>query len=323
MKAIVVHEFGGPEVLKLEDAPDPTPGDGEVLVEVRAVGINPFETYMRAGNYAIKPPLPFTLGVDAAGTVATVGKGVTSVAVGARVWIAPGLGTSTGTYAQKVVCSATRVHPLPDRISFAQGAALGVTYLTAQRALALKAQAQPAETLLVHGASGGVGTAAVQIARAQGLTVIGTAGSPEGRQAVLDSGAHHVVDHKSPTYREEIVRLTGGRGPDVILEMVAHVNLNHDLEMIASNGRIVVIGSRGNIEVTPRNFMAKDSIVTGMTLWATPEAHWARLFAAIEAGLQYGTLNPVIQIELPLADAPKAHQLVMEGGSRGKIVLIP
>lgn len=323
MQAIRVREFGDPEVLVLEEVPDLTPGDGEVLVEVKAAGVNPVDTYVRGGSYAIKPPLPYTPGTDGAGIVREVGAGVTHVHPGDRVYVAQGSGGSTGTYAPQMICGAAAVHPLPDRVSFAQGAAIGIPYATAWRALVLKAQMLAGDTVLVHGASGGVGLAAVQIARAAGLTVIGTAGTERGRALVRAQGAHHALDHASPDYRDEIRRLTGSHGPDVILEMLANVNLNHDLALIAPRGRIVIIGNRANVEITPRLVMSKESIVTGLTLWNTSEAEARRIHAALGSGLANGALSPVVREELPLAEAPIAHGRVMAPGAYGKIVLIP
>ena len=181
MKAIRVHEFGGPEVLKLENVPDLKPGAGQVVVRIHAVGVNPVETYIRTGTYASKPNLPYTPGSDAGGVVLSVGEGVTRVKAGERVYIA---GSLSGTYAEQALCNEGQVHRLPDNVSFEQGAALGVPYGTAYRGLYLRGEAKAAETVLVHGASGGVGTAAVQIARAAGLVVIGTAGSERGMQLV-------------------------------------------------------------------------------------------------------------------------------------------
>jgi len=323
MQAIRVRQFGDPEVLTLEEVPDLTPGDGEVLVEVKAAGVNPVDTYVRGGSYAIKPPLPYTPGIDGAGIVRQVGADVTNVKPGDRVYVAHGTGGSTGTYAQQMICGAAAVHALPEPISFAQGAGIGVPYATAWRALVLKAQMLAGDTLLVHGASGSVGLAAVQIARAAGLTVIGTAGTERGRALVRAQGAHHALDHTAPDYRDEIRRLTASHGPDVILEMLANVNLNHDLTLIAPRGRIVIVGNRANIEITPRLVMSKESIVTGLTLWNTPDAEARRIHAALGAGLASGALSPVVREELPLADAPTAHRRVMEPGAAGKIVLVP
>src|ERR1700722_15006173 len=170
MKAIQVFEFGGPEVLKLQEIPTPKPAAGQVLVKIPAAGVNPYDTYMRNGTYAIKPPLPYTPGSDAAGVVAALGSGVTSVKAGDRVYTAK---TVTGAYAEFTVTAEDQVQQLPPNITFDQGAAIWVPYGTAHFALHHQASARCGETVLVHGASGGVGTAAIQLARAWGLTVFG------------------------------------------------------------------------------------------------------------------------------------------------------
>jgi NADPH:quinone reductase and related Zn-dependent oxidoreductases len=322
MQAIIVREFGGPDVMKIEQVPDPTAGAGQVLVRNHAIGVNPYDTYMLSGNYATKPPLPYSPGADAAGIVEAVGADVTDVAVGSRVY---SLGTSTfksyGAYAEKVVCERHQVHPLPDRLSFAQGAAVGVPYVTAFRALHQRARIQPGETLFIHGASGGVGLAATQIARSFGLTVIGTAGTAEGVALVQAQGARHVLNHRESGYLDKLKELTNGAGPDVILEHLANVNLDNDLSALGFGGRIVVVGNRGRIEIDPRKAMAKDGAIVGMALWNTSPADMSRAFAALDAGLADGSLTPVVSTELPLAEAPKAHRLILEPGAKGKIVL--
>jgi NADPH2:quinone reductase len=215
------------------------------------------------------------------------------------------------------------VYRLPERASFAQGAALGVPYATAYRALFRRARLEPGETVLVHGASGGVGTAAVQLARAAGATVIGTAGSPDGLRLVADQGAHHVLDHTKPGYLTEVATLTGGRGPDVILEMLANVNLANDLGVLARYGRVVVIGSRGALEFDPRATMRIDATILGMSLFNAPPGEMQRIHAALGAGLENGSLRPIVGREFPLAEAPRAHEAVMEPQANGKIVLVP
>ena len=320
MKAIRVHEFGSPEVMKLEEVPNLTPGAGQVVVSVKAAGVNPVDSYIRTGTYAAKPPLPYTPGMDAAGTVEAVGEGVESVKVQDRVYVA---GTLRGAYAEQALCDAWQVHRLPERVSFAQGAGVNVPYATAYRALYNRAHGQPGETVLVHGASGGVGIAAVQMARAGGLTVIGTAGTEKGRKLVLEQGAHHAVNHRKEGYAEEIMAFTKGRGVDVILEMLANVNLARDLTLLALRGRVVVIGNRGSIEINPRATMQRDLSILGLTLMNATKEELVSIHAALIAGLESGTLNPVVGREMPLADAPRAHRAVMEPGAYGKIILIP
>ena len=320
MKAILVRAFGPPEVMRLTEVPDPSPGPGQLLVRIRAVGVNPVDTYIRSGTYTRAGSLPYTPGSDAAGVVEKAGDGARSFSPGDRVYTS---GTVTGAYAEMAVCDASRVHPLPAGASFAQGAALGVPYATAWRALFQKARAIPGETVLVHGASGGVGVAAVQIARAAGLCVAGTAGTAEGIALALREGAHHAFDHRSPGYLEEAAEMTGGRGFDVILEMLANVNLSKDLKALSMGGRVVVIGSRGTVEIDPRDTMGRDASIVGMTLFNMPDADRFAVHAALVAGLENGTLRPVVGRELPLAAAAESHVAVMSPGARGKIVLVP
>jgi NADPH2:quinone reductase len=177
--------------------------------------------------------------------------------------------------------------------------------------------------VLVHGASGGVGVAAVQLARAAGLFVIGTGGTEEGRRLAREEGAHHVLDHRAPDYLQQAVALTGGRGVDVILEMLANVNLDRDLNVLARRGRVVVIGNRGSIEINPRAAMARDADILGMSLLNTPPEELTGIHAALVAGMEAGTLRPVVGRELPLSEAARAHAAVLEPGAYGKIVLLP
>jgi NADPH2:quinone reductase len=324
MQAILARAFGGPEVLKLEDVPDPSAGSGQVRVKVNAIGVNPYDTYMRGGGYAINPGLPYTPGADAAGVIDQVGAGVNGWKSGDRVYVSgTAAGKAHGAYAQFVVCSPDQVHRLPDRITFTQGAGLFVPYVTAWRALFGRVNARAGDVVMIHGASGGVGVAATQFAVAAGCTVIGTAGSDDGMAVVRAQGAAHAVNHRTPGYLEMITKLTNGRGPDVIVEMLANVNLDHDLTVIAPGGRIIVIGNRGRVEIDARKIMTKDVSVFGTALWGIPPDEVRRAHQAIIAGLESGALNPVVGTEMPLKDAALAHQRVMEPNARGKIVLIP
>jgi NADPH2:quinone reductase len=242
------------------------------------------------------------------------------VKAGDRVYVG---GTVSGAYAELCLCDQGQVHPLPANASFAQGAAMNVPYATAYHALFHRAHAEAGETVLVHGASGGVGIGAVQLARARGLTVIGTAGTERGRRMVLEQGAHHALDHGAPGYLDECVRLTGGQGPAIIMEMLANANLQKDLGIIAMRGRIVVIGNRGTVEINARLAMNKDAAILGMALYHASPPQLAGIHAALVEGLRNGTLRPVIAQELPLAQAARSHEAVMEPGHHGKIVLVP
>jgi NADPH2:quinone reductase len=319
MKAIVVHEFGGLDVLKYEETPTPKPVAGQVLVRIHAAGVNPYDTYMRAGTYAVKPPLPYTPGSDGAGVIEAIGPGVTKVKPGDRVYTAKSI---TGCYAEYALAQEDQVHPLPEKISFAQGASLWVPYGTAYHALFHFAQPRAAETVLIHGASGGVGIAAAQIARALGLTVFGTASSQKGLDLAKREGAHQVFDHSKAGYQEEILKATGGRGVDIILEMLANVNLAHDTTLLAIRGRVIVIGNRGEVTINPRQLMVRRASVRAFTLWASTPDEEKEIHAGIFAGLENGTLRPVVGKELPLAEAARAHKEILEPGAAGKIVLV-
>lgn len=324
MKAIRVHAFGGPEVLQYEDVETPVPGEGEVLVRVEAAGVNPVETYVRTGTYARKPALPYTPGSDGAGVVEQVGRGVTAHRAGDRVYVAALVAQrNTGTYAEYVACDAAHVHLLPAHLTFHQGAAVGVPCSTAYRALVQRARLVAGETVLVHGASGGVGTACVQLARALGARVIGTAGSDAGRALVAAEGAHGVADHAQENYLDTVLAMTGNRGVDVIVEMLANVNLERDFSVLAPYGRIVVVGSRGTLEFSPRLTMGKDASILGMALWNVPVAEASAIAAGVNAGLAAGYLRPVAGRSFPLAQASEAHRAVLEPGAHGKIALLP
>lgn len=321
MKAIRVHQFGGPEVLRLEEVPDPKPGAGQVVVRLRAIGVNPVETYVRQGGYGRNPQLPYTPGSDGAGEVLSVGPEVAKCKPGDRVYVA---GSLTGTYAEQTLCTEAQVHPLPIRVSFAQGAAMGIPYGTAFRGLFMVGNVQPGETLLVHGASGAVGTAAVQLARARGVRIIGTAGSERGKNLALANGADYVLDHSNDAYLKQIMELTHGRGVDIIIELLANKNLGKDLPLLALKGRVVVIGSRGPVEINPRDALSRDAKIMGMTMMNATPQELASIHAGLVAGLALGTLCPAVGEEFALADVAQAHETVMRPtGAYGKIVLKP
>ena len=378
MKAIQVHQFGGPEVLTLADVADPQAGPGELVIKLEAIGVNPVDTYIRAGIHAMQPAFPYVPGSDAAGCVETVGEGVTAFKPGDRVYAAGSVrGSWNDCYAERLLRRADQVFALPEEVSFAQGSALGVPYGTAYRALFQRAGARAGESVFVHGASGAVGTAAVQLAASHGMTAIGTAGSERGRELVKAQGAAHVLDHtaagyldslaelcggKGPDvilemladvnlandmdgsergcdlvkaqgahvldhtaegYLDSVAELCGGKGPDVILEMLADVNLANDMEVAGHGGRIVVIGNRGAIEINARVAMMKDLDIRGMALPNTPDEPMAEIHAALGKGLAAGDLKPVIGLEMALAEAAAAHVKVLEPGAYGKIVLLP
>ncbi|HSI11384.1 MAG TPA: NADPH:quinone reductase [Chthoniobacter sp.] len=319
MKAIRVQQFGEPDVLQVADVPDLTPGTGQILVRVHAAGINPVETYIRSGKYAKLPELPYTPGTDGAGTVAALGTGVNNWKVGDRVYLA---GSISGTYAEQALCEPAHLHPLPENVTFAQGAALGVPYTTAHVALFHRGHLRSGEIILIHGATGGVGQAALQFAKAADVRVLATGGTLEGRTRLLDEGAYAVFDHHSADYPQQILDATDGRGVSLILELLANVNLGKDLPMLAQSGRVIVVGSRGPVEINPRDLMARNADIRGVMVFGTPAPVLTEAHVAIVAGLKDGALRPGIAKEFPLADAPKAHAAVMTPGTAGKIVLV-
>jgi len=229
----------------------------------------------------------------------------------------------TGAYAEYTLTPETQAHRLPGNITFDQGAAIWVPYGTAYHALKQEANARAGEIVLVHGASGGVGTAAVQIARAEGLTVFGTAGTDKGLDLIKREGAHQAFNHTKAGYTDEIMKATGGRGVDIVLEMLANVNLAADLKMLATHGRVIIIGNRGEITINPRDLMARRASARGFTLWAVTEAESKEIHAGLYAGFENGTLRPVVGKEIPLAEAARAHKEVLAPGSHGKIILVP
>lgn len=297
--------------MTLEEVPNMQPAGDQLLVRIRAIGVNPVDTYIRSGSYDPKPTLPYTPGKDAAGEV---------VGTGERVYIT---GSITGVYAEYALCAPGDVHPLPVRLSFEQGAAIGVPYATAYRALFQRARAVAGETVLIHGGSGGVGTAAIQLACNAGLTVIATAGTPEGIELTKKLGAHHVLNHRQHDYLAQISKITQGHGVNVILEMLANVNLGKDITVLAMNGRISIIGSRSPVEINPRDAMKRDADIRGVMLANTSPAERTQIFAALNAGFRNGILTPIVGETFNLADAAKAHEAVMRPGAHGKIVLKP
>ena len=320
MKAIVVREFGEPEVMKLEDVPTPEPAGSQTLVKIMAAGVNPVDTYLRTGIHAHAPKLPYTPGKDGAGVIESVGNGVTKFKAGDRVYTA---NTLTGTYAEFALCEENDLGLLPDNVSFEAGASIWTPYATSYRALFEKAKGTPSETVLIHGASGGVGVAAIQWAKNAGLKVIGTSSSDEGKELVKAQGADAVFDHADEDHFGEIREYTSGKGVDIIIEMLANENLERDFEALAMFGRIAVVGNRGSLQFTPRQAMTKDATIYGLSLFNAPQSVRDEIHAAIYKGLSEGYLKPVVRESMPLAEASRAHHEIIEKKALGKIVLVP
>lgn len=320
MKAIVVESFGEMDVMDLREIPTPQPAKDQILVKVEAIGVNPVDTYIRSGVYPVLPELPFTPGMDAAGTVAEAGENITRFRKGDRAYLA---GSLTGTYAEFVLCLENQLHHLPTRIGFTQGAAIGVPGAAAWRALFQRGKAKSLESVLIHGASGSVGLTAIQLARAAGLKVYGTAGSEKGLELIKSLGAKGAYNHQEDNYLEKLNEDTSRKGMDLILEMLSNVNLEKDLELLAPNGRVVIIGSRGRIEIDPRMTMGKETDIRGMSLFNATEMETKQIHAALKGALEGGSYTPVIAEKLPLSEAARSHRKVLESGNCGKIVLTP
>jgi len=324
MKAVRVHRFGGPDVLQVDtNVPVPDVGDDQVLVRVIFAGVNPVETYIREGQYSRLPELPYTPGSDAAGYVQQLGRNVTTLKVGDRVFVSGNSSTSSnsGSYSQYVVSNSTYVFPLHPRLSFAQGASLGVPFFTAYKALILRAETKPGESVLIHGASGAVGTAAVQIARALGAIVVGTAGTKEGMDVVSKCGAHHVFNHNHKNYDKKMVEHLGS-GFDVIIEHLANINLGHDVQMLKEKARVMIVGCRGAVSINPRHLMLPEASIRGVSLGSSTPAEWSEMGAAIVAGIEAGWVSPVINKEYTMDQVSQVHHdIVHSKGAKGKLVL--
>jgi NADPH2:quinone reductase len=322
VRHIQADRFGGTSALRVAKRSRPEPAAGQVRLRVHAAGVNPADVYILGGSYAFyQPSIPYTPGFDAAGTVDAIGAGVTDLKIGDRVFAAPLGLRHSGSYAAYMTCDAAGVHPLPAHLSFGQGAAVGVPYLTAYRALFQRGGLSAGETVLIHGASGGVGIPCVQLASGTGVTVIGTAGSEEGRLLVAQQGAHHVLDHTKPGYLDDIADITDGRGVELIIEMAADQNLESDFAALAKYGRIVVVGSRAPISFTPRLAMVAEADIRGTALWNMSDVDAGQATNSVAQHLARGSAVPVVARSYPLEQAADAMNAVMSSRARGKLIL--
>ncbi|KAK3578476.1 hypothetical protein CHS0354_038572 [Potamilus streckersoni] len=320
MRAVRVSLFGGPEVLKVEEnVPIPTPKEDQVLIKVIAAGVNPVDAYIRSGTYGVRPNLPYTPGMDSAGVVEEVGPKVTKFKKGSRVFT---YRSYTGTYAEYTLASEDHVADLHSSLTFEQGAAIGIPYYTAYRALMFKSGAKAGSTVLIHGASGAVGLACIQIGVAHGMTMLGTAGSPEGMELIKKNGASAVFNHRQNGYVQQITEAINGEGPDSIIEMLANVNLRNDINIIKRNGSIVIVGNRGESEINPRGIMTKECVITGVTLMQTSPEEVTKMTKGVQDGMAAGWLRPHISHRYSLADAHMAHKDLIESiGAKGKLII--
>jgi len=317
MRAVVCQSPGDPPIAGVTVCPDPVARPGEVLIGVRASGVSFANLLVLAGRHQNRADPPFIPGTEVSGEVLACGEGVRDLAPGDAVCAS----LRRGGFAECAVAPRRTVYRLPEGIGHEAATHFPTLYGTAYAALRWRARLQPGETVLVHGAAGGTGLAAIQFARQIGCTVIATAGTEAGLHQCIMSGADFAVNHREADYERKLLGLTDQKGPDIIIEMLANVNLARDLALIAQRGRITIVGNRGEITINPRGLMAKDATVTGMSLFNATDLEWALAMRATRDGLAHGTLNPVVRDVLPLAQAATAHELIMQDGSRGKIVL--
>lgn len=323
MKALRLHSFGPAANLTLEEIPVPNPSAEEVLVQIHRAGVNPVDTYIRSGAYASLPALPYTPGHDGAGVIAAVGHSINNWRAGDRVYLA---GSLSGTCAEYALCRPDQLFPLPEAASFDTGAALGIPYATAAIALFHHATLTPSQHVLVRGAGGGVGFAAIQLALDAGAKPIAIAGSPAARAALTtELGADYVIDSASTPEKIEhqLLQLTRGKGVELLLETAAHDHLGADLRLLAQEGTALVVGSRGTATILPRDLMARNASLRGVMLMRCPAPALAAAHARIAGLLVAGKLTAPIHATLPLAEGARAHEMQLERGLFGKILLAP
>ncbi len=322
MRAVVCGTLGAPEVLTLEEVATPEPGEGEVLIAVAAAGINFADTLMIRHEYQVKPPLPFTPGLEVAGHVEALGAGVSGLSVGQRVLALP----AWGGFAEKVVAPATSVFAVPESMPFDIAAGFTITYGTALGALEWHARLVPGETLVVHGAAGGVGLAAVEVGKAMGAKVIATAGGAEKLEIAKRHGADACIDYRSEDLRTRMKELTDGRGADVVFDPVGGDVFDASLRAIAWGGRILVIGfAGGRVQQIPANHLLVKNVAAmgvhwGSYLQKAPEM-LRQQFEVLCGWHAEGKLNPRISDRLPLEAVAEALMLLVERKASGKVVL--
>jgi NADPH:quinone reductase-like Zn-dependent oxidoreductase len=344
MKAMVMRAHGGPEVLEMAEVPDPVAEPGRVVVRVRAVALNHLDIWVRAGWPGLLLDMPHILGSDVAGVVEAVGPGLenTGIAPGMEVVLNPGLSCgrceeclagrdtlcrryailgehTAGGYAEKVSVPAANVLPKPRDMSFEQAACIPLVFLTAWHALVARAQLKPGETVLIHAAGSGVGSAGIQIARLLGARVIVTAGSKEKCEKALALGANHAIDYEKTDFLREVQALTGRRGVDVVFEHTGKVTWERSLLALVSGGRLVTVGATTGFDATTdlRHVFYRQLSVLGSTMGSKAELFQVLRFVGERR------LHPVLDRVLPLAEARKAQELLVRREQFGKVVLVP
>ena len=323
MKAIVFAELGGPEVLALADVPRPEARPGMVLIKNHAIGVNFADTRFRQGTYAVKPKLPDTPGLEAAGVIEAVGDGVATLRPGSRV-----AAFASKSYAEYCLASASMVLPLPEFVSFADGAAFLIQGLTAYHLLHTADSTGPGRTVLVHSAAGGVGLAAVQLAKVAGARVFGTVSSDAKATLVKQSGADAIINYASEKFADEVLRLTDGRGVDLILDAVGKPTFAEGLRCLAPLGHLILYGRAGGspepLDVS--GLSAKSQKVSGFMLPTVTRGFPDKTRESAErcfALMREGRLRLHVGKTFPLAQAAEAHRYLESRQSTGKLLLVP
>ncbi|RBO86284.1 NADPH:quinone reductase [Marinomonas aquiplantarum] len=316
MKAMQIQEYGPASALALTEAPQPTPAADQVLVKVGAAGVNPVDTYIRSGTNNYTANFPHTPGSDGAGTIIAIGSDVTEFAVGQRVYFSRNL---SGSSAEYCVCATTHTYPLADALSFEEGACVGIPYTTAHRALFGRANAKTGDKVLVHGATGAVGIATVQLALAAGMDVVASTGTEDGAKLLREQGVETVIMHNEADHLAPFQSLPTGF--DVIIEMLANHNLDQDLKALTFGGRVAVVGNRGTVEINPRDLMARDAAVFGVALANVKPAELALIAKALKPLFEKGVLKPVIRRTYELTELAQAHEDVLKSGALGNLVV--
>jgi putative PIG3 family NAD(P)H quinone oxidoreductase len=323
MKAVIVTAPGGPEALELADVPDPVAGPGEVVLAVAATAVNRADVMQRMGHYPPPPGAPEWLGLEASGTVAEVGPGVTGWAVGDQACAL----LAGGGYAQRVAVPAGQLLPVPEGVSLVQAAALPEATCTVWSNVIMLAGLRPSDTLLVHGGSSGIGTMAIQIARQVGARVAVTAGSSEKLARCAELGAEILINYREQDFVAEVKAATDGRGADVVLDNMGAKYLARNVDVLAVAGRLVVIGLQGGrrAELDLGQLLSKRASVHATSLRFRPTREKAAVVAAV---LEHvwpliidGSVRPVIHAAFPLADAAAAHRMLEESSHIGKVLL--
>ncbi|HEU5428013.1 MAG TPA: NAD(P)H-quinone oxidoreductase [Actinocrinis sp.] len=324
MKAIQITEPGGPDVLDWTDVPDPVPGVGEVLIEVAASAVNRADLLQRAGFYPPPAGASDILGLECSGRIAALGDGVTGWDVGDEVCAL----LAGGGYAERVVVPAGQVLPVPKGVDLVSAAGLPEAVCTVWSNVFMGAGLQPRETLLVHGGAGGIGTTAIQLAKALGARVVATAGSPEKVARCRDLGADAAINYRTEDFVERLSEITAGHGADVILDNMGAAYLGRNLDALAVNGRLVVIGLQGGVrgELDLGRLMGKRAAILATGLRARPVAEKSAIVASVREHVwpltESGTLTVVADQRFPMAEAAAAHRLVESSGHVGKVLLV-